>query len=86
MEQIVLVPASVYIKSLSSPSVTRQELPKYQPSQNPLYQIDSRKKEMNKNLFAKADFSVDKSLSCPCIKLSISQTLVLDGVATGVFL
>ena len=37
MEQFVLVPASVYNKSLITQSVTKQELPKYQPSQNPTY-------------------------------------------------
>ena len=29
---------------------------------------------------------MDKSLSCPRIKLSNSQTLILDGVETGYFL
>ena len=74
MDQLVLVPASVYNKGLITQSITKQELPKYQPSQNPTYQIDSLKKEINKNLFSKADSLVDKKLSCPRIKLSISQT------------
>ena len=86
MEQFVLVPASVYNKSLITQSVTKQELPKYQPLQNPTYQIDSLKKEINKKIFSKADSSVDKILSCPRIKLSNSQTLILDGVETGFFL
>ena len=86
MEQFVLVPASVYNKSLVTQSVTKQELPKYQPSQNPTYQIDSLKKEINKKLFSKADSLVDKILSCPRIKLSNSQTLNLDGVETAIFL
>ena len=80
VEQFVLVPASVYNKSLISQSVTKQELPKYQPSQNPTYQIDSLKKEINKKLFFKAVSVVDKILSCPRIKFSNSQTLILDGV------
>ena len=67
-------------------SVTRQEPPKYQPLQNPTYQIDSLKKEINKKLFSEADSLVDKILPCPRIKLSNSQTLVLDGVETGIFL
>ena len=76
MDQFVLVPASVYNKSLITQSVTKQELPKYQPlQQNPTYQIDSLKKEINKKLFSKADSSVDKILSSPRIKLSNSQTL-----------
>ena len=76
----------MYNKGLITQSVTKQELPKYQPSQNPTYQIDSIKKEQNKNLFSKADSLVDKILSCPRIKLSTSQTLILDGVETGFFL
>ena len=86
MEQFVLVPASMYNKNLMAQSVTKQELPKYQPSQNPTYQIDSLKKEINKKLFSKADSSVDKILSCPRIKLSNSQTLILDGIETGILL
>ena len=37
-------------------------------------------------LFAKGDSYVDKILSCPYIKLSNLQTLVLDGVLSGVSL
>ena len=86
MDQFVLVPASVYNKSLITQSHTKQKLPKYQPSQNPTYQIDSLKKEINKKLFSKADSLVDKILSFPRIKLSNSETLILDGVETGIFL
>ena len=58
----------------------------YQPSQNPTYQIDSLKKEINKKLFSKEDSLVDKIyFVCPPMKLSNSQTLVLDGVETGIF-
>ena len=42
--------------------------------------------EMNKRLFSEADSLVDKILSCPRIKLSNSQTLILDGVETENFL
>ena len=86
MDQFVLVPASVYNTSLITQSVTKQEIPKYQPSQNPTYQIDSLKKEINKKLFSKADSLVDKILSCPRIKLSNSQTLILDGEEIEIFL
>ena len=86
MDQFVLVPASVYNKSLNTQSVTKQERAKYQPSQNPTYQIDSLKKEINKKLFSKADSLVDKISSSPRIKLSNSETLILDGVETGIFL
>ena len=86
MDQFVLVPASVYNKSLVTQSVTKQDLPKYQPSQNPTYQFDSLKKEINKKFFSKADSLVEKILSCPRIKLSNSQTLILAGVETGLFL
>ena len=84
MEQFVLVPASVYNKSVQS--VTKQELPKYKTEQPPTYQTDSLKKEINKKLFCKADSLEDKILSCPRIKLSNSQTLILDGVDTGVLI
>ena len=76
----------MYNKSLITQSVTKQELPKYQPLQNPTYQNDSLKKEINKKLFSKADYLVDKILSCPRIKLSNSATLNLDGNETGIFL
>ena len=86
MEQFLLVPASTYNKNFITQSVAKQELPKYQLSQNPTYQIDSPKKEINKKLLSKADSLVDKILSCPRIKLSSSQTLFLDGIETGLFL
>ena len=86
MEQFVLVPASLYNKSLLGQPVTKQELPKHQPSQISTYQFDSLKKEMYKNIFSKGDSLVDKILSCLRIKLSNSQTSILDGVETGVFL
>ena len=53
MQQFVLLPASVYNKSLITQSVTKQEHSNYQPSQNPTYQVDSLKKEMKKNYFPK---------------------------------
>ena len=83
MDQFVLVPASVYNKSFFTQSVTMQEFPNCQLSQNPTYQVDSLKKEINKKLFSEADSLVDKTLSCPRIKLSNSQTLNLEGVETG---
>ena len=82
MEQFVLVPASVYNKCAQS--VTKQELPKYKAEQPPTYQIDSL--NLNKKLFGKADPLIDKILSCSRIKLSNSQTIILDGVHTGVLI
>ena len=86
MEQFVLVPASVYNKSLITQSVTKQELPEYQPSQNRTYQFDSLKKEINKKFFSKADSLVDKILSFLRVKLSKSQTLKFDSVKIGFLL
>ena len=86
MEQFVLVPASMYNKKVITQSVTKQGLPKYQPSQNSTYQVDSLKREINKKLFSKANSLVDKILSCPGIKLSNSQPLILDGKETGISL
>ena len=84
MEQFVLVPASVYNKSATTQSVTKQELPKYKTEQPPRYQIDSL--NPNKKLFGKTDPLIDKVLSCSRIKLSNSQTKILDGVDTGVLI
>ena len=82
-----LVPAPVYNKGLNTQSVTKQEIPKYQLLRNPMYQIDSFKKEINKKLFAKADSSVNQNLFFfPRIKLSNTQILILDGVENGVLL
>ena len=86
MEQFVLVPASVYNKSVTAQSVTKQELPKYKTEQPPTYQIDSLKRDINKKLFGIADTLIDKHLSCSRIKLSNSQTIILDGVDTGVLI
>ena len=86
MEQFVLVPASVYNKSVTTQSVTKQELPKYKAEQPPTYQIDSLKRDINKKLFGKGDTLIDKSLSCSRIKFSDSQTIILDGVDTGVLI
>ena len=60
MEQFVLVPASVYNKSVTTQSVTKQELPKYKTEQPPTYQIDSLQRNINKKLFGKADTLIDK--------------------------
>ena len=82
MEQFVLVPASVYKKSVQS--AKKQELPKYKAEQPPTYQIDSL--NFNKKLFGKADTLIDNILSCSRIKLSNSQTIILDGVDTEVLI
>ena len=86
MEQFVLVPASVYNKTVTTQSVTKQELPKYKAEQPPTYQIDSLKTDINKKLFGKAYTLIDKFLSCSGIKPSNSQTIILDGVDTGVLI
>ena len=84
MEQFVLVPASVYNKSVTTQSLTKQEFPKYKAEQPPTYQTDSL--NINEKLFGKADTLTDKILSCSRIKLSNSQTKFLDGVDTGVLI
>ena len=86
MEQFVLVPASMYNKSVTTQSVTKQELSKYKAEQTPMYQNESLKRDINKKLFGKADTLIDKILSCSRIKLSNSQTIILDGVDTGVLI
>ena len=84
MEQFVLVPASMYNKSVTTQSVTKPELPKYKAEQPPTYQIHSL--NLNKKLFGKADSLIDKNLSCSRINRSNSQTIILDGVDTGVLI
>ena len=86
MEHFVLVPASVYNKSVTTQSATKQELSKYKVEQLPTYQIDSLKRDINKKLFGKADSLIDKILSCSRIKLSNSQTVYLVGIDTGVLI
>ena len=86
MEQFVLVPASVFNKSVTTQSVTKQELPKHKAEQATTYQNDSLKKDLQKKLFGRADTLMDKILSCSRIKLSNSQTIILDGVDTRVLI
>ena len=87
MEQFVLVPASLLNKLYTTKSTTlKVDLPKYQPQQTLTSQVDSLKKDINKKLFAKADSLVDKLLASPRIKLSLANTIVLDGTDTGVLL
>ena len=59
MEQFVLVPASVFNKSVNTKSVTKQVLPK-KAEQPPTNQINSLKRDINKKLFGKADSLIDK--------------------------
>ena len=84
MEQSVLVPASVYNKSVTTQSVTKQELPKYKTEQPTTYQIDSLKRDFNRKMFGRAHSLIDNIILCSRIKLSNSQTIILDGVDTGV--
>ena len=84
MEQFVLVSASVYNKSVTTQSVTKQELPKYKAEQPPTYQIDSLNRDISKKMFGNVDTLIDKILLCSCIKLSSSQTMIIDGVDTRV--
>ena len=63
MEQFVLVPASVYNKSVTAQSVTKHELSKYNAEQPQTYQIGSLKRYINKKLFGKADPLIDNILS-----------------------
>ena len=84
MERFVVVPASVYYKSVTTQSVTKQELLNYKAEQPPTYQIDSLEKDINMKLFGKTDTLRDKTLSCSRINHSKTQTIILDGADTGV--
>ena len=89
MEQFSLTPVSVYNSnnnSFNTQAVTKHELARYQPEQHPTYQIDSLRREINKNLFATADSSVDKTLFCTRNRFSSSQILIFEGVEIWVLL
>ena len=60
----------------------KQKLSKYKAAQPPTYQIDPLKGVINKKLFGRAHTLIDKILSCSRIKLSNSQTIILDGIDT----
>ena len=82
IEQNVLVAASLYKMNLNTQSVLKQKLPKDQHLKKYTNQIISASEEINKKFFAKADYLVDKLLTCLRIELSKLQTLTLDGVET----
>ena len=86
MEQFVLVPVFVYNSGINPFVVTKQELPKYKPEEDPVYQKGTIKKEINELLTTSAKTLLSKVLESHRIKLSISNTLILDGIETGVLL
>ena len=86
MEQFVLVPLSVYNSSNSPTIGTKQELPKHKAEQTPTYHKDTLKKEINEQLSTSASSLVNKILESPRIKLSNSNTFILDGIETGALL
>ena len=86
MEQFVIVPLSVYNSSNNPTIVTKPELPIYKAEQNPTYHKDTLKKEINQQLSTSVSPLVKKIKESPRIKLSNSNTLILDGKETGVLL
>ena len=86
MQQFVLVPFSVDSSGNNSANVTKQEIHKYKPEKTPTYHKDTLKKEFNQQLSTSASPLRNKILQSPRIKLSSSNTLVLDGIETGVLL
>ena len=86
MEQFVLVPFSVY-DGINHPTiVTKQELPKDKPEQNPTYEKDMIGKEINQHLTTSPTPLINKLLESPRIKQSSSNTLIVDGIETAVLL
>ena len=84
MEQFVPVTLSIYNSSNNPTIVTKQELPKNKPEQNPTYQKETIRKEINKHLTTKATSLLNKVLESPPIKLSNSNTINPDVIGTGV--
>ena len=79
MEQFVLVTISVYNSTNSPNIVTKQKLPNYKPEQTPTYHKGQLKKDINQQLSTNASPLVDNNLEYSRIKLSNSNTLILDG-------
>ena len=86
MEQFFLVLLSAYNSSNNPTIVTKQELPKYKTEQTPTHHKDTLKKEINQQLSTSASPLVSKILESPRIKLSKSNTSILDGIEIGVLL
>ena len=86
MEQFVLFPASEYNKTVTAHSVKKKEPPKNKAEQPPTYQIDSLKRHINRKIIGKPDTLIGKILACYRIKLSTSQTIIFDGLDTGVLI
>ena len=78
MEPFVLVPLSVYNSSSRPTIVTKQELPKCKPDQSPTYHKGTLKKEINQQLSTSASPLLNKFLQSPRIKLSNSNTLIVN--------
>ena len=73
LDHFVLDPASVYNKSVTTQSITKQELPKYKAEHPPTYQVDSLKRSLNRKLFGTADALIDNVLSCFRISFHIRK-------------
>ena len=86
MEQFVIVPFSVNNSSNSPTIVTKQELPNYKPEQTPTYHKSTLKKEINQQLSTSVCPLEDKILESHRMKLSTSNTFILDGIEIGVLL
>ena len=85
MEQFVLVPTSVYNKSWLP---SQQELLKHQLSQTLAYQVDSLRKDINKELFSKVD-SLEwlwQNFVLSTYQALKITNLIFDGVETAIFL
>ena len=86
MEQFVFVSTSVYNKSFNTQSVTNQEFQKYQPLQNPMYQIDSVKKEIKQKTICKTRLFSRQNFLLSTYQALDFTNLDFDGVETGLFL
>ena len=76
-EQFVLVPLSVF-NSSNNPTIVTKKLPKCKPEQTPTYHKNRLNKEINQQLSKRASPLLNKFLESPRIKLSNSNTLLLD--------
>ena len=86
MEQFYLVPLSDYNSSSNPTIVTKHELLKYKHEHTPTYHKDTFKEEFNQQLSTSASPLKNKILESPRIKLSNSNTLILNEIEIGVLL
>ena len=74
----------MYIESLTTQSITKQDVAKYQAQQNPSHQVDQFWKQKTRGFLRKGDSLKNKVWPCPRIKNSTSQSIILVEIESRV--